>query len=416
MQPVKLIVIGGGGRGTGYAEYAREFPARAKVVGVAEPRDFYRNRLATTHQIPPDRAVTCWTQMAARDKFADAVLICTQDNLHVDPAIAFARKGYAILLEKPMAPDEQGCRRIVQAVVDSDVLLAVGHVMRYTTYTRKLKQLLVAGRIGEIVSIQHLEPVGYWHQAHSYVRGNWRNEAESSFMLLSKSCHDLDWLRHVMDRRCEKVSSFGSLHHFRRASQPAGAADRCLDCSVESACPYSAKKIYLDRVARGDTEWPSDVLTPTVTVASVTEALRTGPYGRCVYACDNDVVDHQVVTLQFAGGATASFTMTAFAEMGHRRTTVFGTRGEIRGDGEQIQIYDFLSDELETIKGKALDAGLLGGHGGGDFGLMQGFVDAVASGDRSKVLSGPAETLESHLMVFAAERARGEDRVVEIDL
>ena len=414
MKPVTLAVIGAGDRGTTYANYAREHPDLAKVVAVAEPREFYRQRLGAVHGIAAQCVFADWTQAAARERMADAAIIATPDALHAGPAVALAKKGYHILLEKPMAPNEADCRRIVQAVTENKVLFAVCHVMRYTAYTRRLKSVLDSGVIGQVVSVQHLEPVGYWHQAHSFVRGKWRNEAESSSMLLAKSCHDLDWLRYIMGARCLKASSFGSLYHFRKDSKPAGAADRCLDCPVEPRCPYSAKKIYLGRFARGHTGWPVNVLAPEVTEESLTEALRTGPYGRCVYACDNDVVDNQVVNMLFEGGRTACFTMTAFNKHEARKTRIFGTLGEIHGDGRRIERFDFLTDGTEVIDTAGPDGTALGGHGGGDYELMKSFISAVAGNDPSKILSGPQETLESHLMVFAAEKARREGRAVEV--
>ena len=414
MRPVTLLVVGAGGRGAGYAQYAAAHPDQARVVGVAEPRDYHRTRLAQSHAIPASRTFTDWRQAAAEPRFADAVLICTQDAMHEEPAIAFAGQGYHMLLEKPMAPTAASCRRIVAAVQKADILFAVCHVMRYTAYTRLLKQLVTSGTIGDPVSLQHLEPVGYWHQAHSFVRGAWRNEAESSPMLLAKSCHDLDWIRYVMDVPCESVSSFGTLSHFRADQRPAGAADRCVACALDSRCPYSAKRFYLNRFARGQTGWPVNVVAPEPTEATLLEALRTGPYGRCVYACDNDVVDHQVVNFQFQGGRTGAFTMTAFTEYRHRQTRIFGTRGELTGDGEKVQIYDFLTEKTTVHDAIRSDASILGGHGGGDMGLMSDFVAAVAHHDPSRILSGPAETLESHLMVFAAEQARRENRVVAV--
>lgn len=416
MQPVRFIVAGAGGRGTGYAAYAAEHPNLAELVGVAEPREIPRMRLATEHDVPPDNLFLDWQEAAAREKFADAVVITTQDAMHTEPAIAFAEKGYHLLLEKPMAPTADECRRIVDAVKANGVMLAVGHVMLYTHYTQALKKILDSGAIGEIVSIQHLEPVGYWHQAHSFVRGNWRNEAESSFMLMAKSCHDIDWLRYIMGERCQSVSSFGSLKHFRQEEKPPEAknARRCTACDYEAQCPYSAKTFYLDHVARGNTNWPVNVITFDTTEAGVLAALENGPYGRCVYECDNDVVDHQVVNMEFAAGKTASFTMTAFTMAGHRRTSIFGTRGEIYGDGVNIQITDFLTDETRTIDTTSSDSSILGGHGGGDLGLMSSFIQAVATDDPSGLLSGPDETLESHLIVFAAEQARREHRVVDL--
>ena len=416
MKPVSYIVIGAGGRGTGYASFAGRHPDRAEVVGVAEPREPARMRLVTEHDIPPDNIFSDWVDAAAREKFADAVVISTQDAMHTEPAIAFAEKGYHILLEKPMAPTADECRRIVDAVKANGVILAVGHVTLYMPYTQRLKQLLNKDVIGEIISIQHLEPVGYWHQAHSFVRGNWRNEAESSFMLLAKSCHDIDWIRYIMAERCQSVSSFGSLRHFRKAEKPlqAGDAMRCLDCHYEPHCPYSAKRLYFTCLERGHTGWPVNVITFDLTPAGVEKALREGPYGRCVYECDNDVVDNQVVNMLFESGKTASFSMMAFTRLGHRRTRIFGTRGEIYGNGQQIHIHRFVGDETEVIDTTRSDAAITGGHGGGDYGLMSAFIEAVANNDPTNLLSGPDETLESHLIVFAAEQARREHRVVDL--
>ena len=411
-KPITAIIIGAGSRGMTYASFSQEHPDRLQIVGVAEPRPWNRRFMADTYHLPAANVAADWRELAARPKMADAVIICTQDAMHADPAVAFARKGYAMQLEKPMAPTEADCERIVRAVKENGILFAVCHVMRYTQYTQALKATLDSGAIGEVVSIEHLEPVGYWHQAHSFVRGNWRNEQQSSPMLLAKSCHDLDWIRYMMGAACKSVSSFGSLFHFRREQQPAGASDRCLDCAVEANCPYSAKKIYLGMLAQGRSGWPVDVVAPEPTLESVTQALRSGPYGRCVYACDNDVVDNQVVNMSFAGGQTAGFTMTGFTHLGHRKTTVFGTRGEATGDGEVIDYLDFLSDQthhIDTRVGRDL-----GGHGGGDYGLMDHFIAAVANDDPSLILSGPDESLETHVMVFAAEKARKEHIVVDL--
>lgn len=408
------LVIGAGARGRGYATFTTKPEHGAQVVGLAEPRDWYREDTARTYSVPAENVFKDWQAAAARPRFADVAIISTQDALHVEPMLAFAEKGYNILLEKPMAPDAEGCRRIVKKALEKGILFAVGHVMRYTDYTRQLNQIVDAGTIGDVVSIEHMEPVGYWHQAHSYVRGNWRREDESSSMLLAKSCHDIDWLRHLMGKPCRKVSSFGSLKHFRKEEKPAGAGERCVACGIEPTCPYSAKKIYLGRLAGGHTGWPVNVLAPEVTTETITEALRTGPYGRCVYSCDNDVVDHQVVILEYEGGRTASFTMTAFTAHGGRKTRIFGTRGMIEGDGSVIKILDFLTDQCQTVDTRAPDAGLLGGHGGGDYWLMRYFTDAVRHNDPSRILSGPQEALETHLTVFAAERARREGRVVEM--
>jgi predicted dehydrogenase len=413
-KPVTLLIIGAGGRGRGYAAFAQEHPDRVRIAGVAEPRPDFRQYMVDNYQLPPEHVFTDWKEAADKPRFTDAVIISTQDAMHAEPAVAFAEKGYAILLEKPMAPNELDCIRIVDAVKKNGNFFAVCHVMRYTQYTQAMKKIIDSGAIGEVVSLQHLEPVGYWHQVHSFVRGNWRNEKESSFMLLAKSCHDLDWIRYIIGKTCLSVSSFGNLKHFRKEGQPVGASDRCLTCGVEASCPYSASKIYLKMVENGYTYWPVDVLAFNPTVETVTEALRTGPYGRCVYACDNDVVDHQVVNMLFEGGGTGTFTMTAFTEQAHRKTRIFGTRGELVGDGVEIVHYDFLTDEKKTIDTTAMDGTIVGGHGGGDYGLMDRFIQAVAEANQDIVLSGPDESLETHRMVFAAEKARKEHRVVDL--
>lgn len=408
MEPVKLIVVGAGNRGQAYAKFAECCPDKVKIVGVAEPREWHREDMAKRHSIPSEHVFKCWTELAKVPKFADGVIISTLDDMHVEPVEAFAKLKYHILLEKPMAPDEEGCRRIYQAIKENGVIAAVCHVLRYTAYTRKLKSIVDAGKLGEIVAVQHFEPVGFWHQAHSFVRGNWRNAEETSPMLLQKSCHDLDWLRYIIGKPCEKISSFGSLKHFKKSEQPIGAADRCLDCPahVEAACPYSARRIYFGFMNKGMTGWPLDVVVPDATYESIEAALRTGPYGRCVYACDNDVVDNQVVNMLFEGGTTASFLMTAFSPHEGRKTTIHGTRGYLIGDSAKIRVYDFLTEQWTEYDTRQGDNSILGGHGGGDGGIMNDFVTAVATNDPSQILSGPDVSLETHLSVFAAERAR----------
>ncbi|MFD7644420.1 Gfo/Idh/MocA family protein [Kitasatospora sp. NPDC059795] len=224
--------------------------------------------------------------LAARPRLADAAVVATQDNQHTEPVEALAAAGYHLLLEKPMATTEEDCLRIVRAAEDAGVLLTVCHVLRYTTCTRTLKELIDSGRLGEVESIQHLEPVGWWHQAHSFVRGNWRREDESSPMLPAKSSHDVDRLLYLMGRPPERVSSFGGLAHFNERNRPAAATDNCLDCPVEPTCPYSAPRLYLGCLGDPDKEyWPLGAVTADRTEDGVRAALRTGPYGRCVYAC-----------------------------------------------------------------------------------------------------------------------------------
>ena len=417
-KPVKLAIIGAGARGRGYATYAKAFPEKLQIAAVADPNEYRRNQMAEMYNIPQEMRFVSYEDFVKAPKVCDAVAICTQDNLHEAPAIACAKAGYHILLEKPMAPTAEACRNIVAAVKEAGVMMAVCHVLRYTSYTAVIKKLIEDGEIGEIMTIQHLEPLGYWHHAHSYVRGNWRNEAESSPMLLAKSCHDVDWLRGIMGKKCTAVHSFGTLRHFKASEKPAGAADRCCDCpvSVESNCPYSANKIYFrDRFCKGHKLWPVNVLVPDPNAEKLEKALKEGSYGRCVYACDNDVVDNQVVNMLFEDGSTASMTMTAFNFNSGRKTRIFGTRGEIDTDSSTITIRHFLDDSTRVVDTEtANDGGILSGHGGGDGGLMNNFVQAVAENDPSLILTGIDETLESHLMVFAAEKSRREGTVCKL--
>jgi predicted dehydrogenase len=317
-----------------------------------------------------------------------------------------------------MATTEEDCRAIMATRQETGRILAVCHVMRYSNYAQAMKRMLESGLIGDIISIHHIEPIGYWHFAHSYVRGNWRREADSSPALLAKCCHDLDILRHWMGRRCLRVSSFGSLMHFKKESQPQGAADRCLECpqSIESGCPYSAIKIYL-RDRRNVSDWPNNVLTMDTSPEGITKALREGPYGRCVYACDNDVVDHQIVSMEFDGGATAVLNMVATTVAQARETWVMGTKGQLRSDDMgTIRHLNFLNGREEIHDSK--DVGKVDvatGHAG-DNAIILSFIKAIAENDPSALLTDPEVSLESHLMAFAAERSRKNGKAEEVRL
>jgi len=405
---VTVVVAGAGVRGVTYARHA--VVGGARVVAVAEPDSGRRERFAAEFGVRADRAFADWTQLVDAGRIADAAVVTTQDHLHEGPAIALAGLGYHILLEKPMAPTEAGAAAIAATVAGHGTVFAVCHVLRYTPYTRALRRLLDAGRIGRLVSAQHLEPVGWWHHAHSFVRGHWANTRTSAPMLLTKACHDVDWLLYLFGRQPRLVSSFGSLYHFRPEERPAGAADRCLDCAVEPTCPYSAPRLYLSCLGDPKTEfWPLSPVTDDATPDGVRAALRTGPYGRCVYLGDNDVVDQQVVNLSFVDGATCSLTVTAFTPMESRRTRLFGTHGYVEGDGRTLRVVDFRTGAEERI-----DTPALAGHDGGDAGLIDAFVTAVATGDPSHVHSDAATSLASHQVVWAAERARLSGTVVNL--
>jgi predicted dehydrogenase len=273
---------------------------------------------------------------------------------------------------------------------------------------RKVKEMIAAGAIGEVITIDQLEAVNPQHQAHSFVRGNWGNEARSTFMLLGKSCHDVDILMYLMGRDCVKVSSFGKLSHFTPANKPPGSPHRCTDgCPVESTCPYSSIKMYVNG------NWGNYLGLQRKSPEQRMEFVRTSPYGLCVYNTDNDVVDHQVVNFEFDNGATGTFTMTAFA-MGGRMLRVHGTHGEIMADIDKRTIrwrtfWDPTKDEMVDLPEET------GGHGGGDDNVMSALVSAIRTGDQSRILTGTDESLRTHAVTFAAEMSRREGRVVSMD-
>lgn len=411
---VHYALLGAGNRGTKYATWVSEHPDRARVVAVADPDAEARDRIGDLCGVAPERRYASWRELLAAGKLADSAIVATQDADHVGPAITALELGYDVLLEKPMAPNEADCRAIVAAAQASGGLFAVCHVMRYTPYTRLVREIIASGVLGDIASIQHLEPIGWWHFAHSYVRGNWRDEASSSSLLLAKSCHDIDWMAYVMDSPIAAVSSFGSLRHFRAGQAPEGAAARCVDCSLQRSCAYSAVDIYLERPFGGPGSWPGYVLTRHDD--QLPDAVAEGPYGRCVYASDNDVVDHQVVSMEFESGATGSFTLTAFTDKADRATRIFGSNGCLEGDGDTIRVLDFTTREWTThASNRPGDMDAASGHGGGDAGLMDSWTAAVAAQDQSLVSSDAASALASHLAVFAAERARKQRLVLEVD-
>ena len=409
MKPITAVVLGAGSRGSIYAGYSKAYPGELQIVAVAEPREDRRAMLAEDLHLSGSQCFASWQELLARPKMADCAFVCTLDDDHVEPAIRAMELGYHILLEKPMSNTEEECRLIVDTATRTGRTLAVCHVLRYTPFYMTLKRLIDQGEIGEVTTINQIENVGYWHQAHSFVRGNWRNTRETSPMILQKSCHDMDILLWLMGKDCKRVQSFGSLRHFTPENAPEGAPKRCLEgCPQADACPYYAPRLYMDMRLTG---WPVDVITTDLSEAGRRKALEEGPYGRCVYHCDNDVVDRQIVNLEFEGGAVATFTMTAFSADFSRQLKIFGTRGQITADmgTRQIVLHRF-GEEKQTIP---LDEGLLrSGHGGGDYGIMADFLHILRHGGESR--TNARISLQSHLICFAAERSRTENIVVKL--
>ncbi|MEZ0348762.1 MAG: Gfo/Idh/MocA family oxidoreductase [Thermus sp.] len=406
----RILFLGAGNRGFAYARHATALGAA--VVGVAEPRRERREAFQKAFGV--ERAFTTWQEALDAPRIGEAAIVALPDRLHKEAAVALMEKGYHLLLEKPIAPTWPEVEEVAKAKAKTGRLVAVAHVLRYTPYAQALKALLREGAIGEVVSAQHLEPVGHWHYAHSFVRGNWRKEAESSFFLLAKSVHALDWLLFLLPGEVARVASFGGLYHFRPERRPAGAAERCLACpeGVERRCPFSAKRIYLEAFDRGERGWPLDVVAFPLTRENLLRALEEGPYGECVYLGRNDVADHQVVVLEYKDGKTASFHTEGLSRMRFRETRLFGTEGELYGDGRYLRLSHFVKGERVVDLELEREGSVRTGHGGGDFGLMRAFLQAVAKEDESLLEPFP-EAVYAHRLAFLAEEGRRLGRVME---
>lgn len=421
-KPVKVAIAGLGNRGREtYAKSAELHPDKMEIVAVADI-DSEKVRLAAEKfNVPKEACFSSAEEMLKQEKLADVMIIATQDRQHVAHAVEALEKGYHLLLEKPVSPELEECKRLAEVAKRCGRKVVVCHVLRYTPIYQKVKELLDSGVIGDVVSIMASENVGWFHQAHSFVRGNWSNSKETSPMILQKCCHDMDILLWLTGKTCKSVSSFGDLYLFRRERAPEGAAGRCVDgCKARAGCPFDAEKIYMDHeeygILHGNRGWPLDVLALHPSRKSIEEALRSGPYGRCVYYCDNNVVDHQVVNLNMTDGSTFSLTMCGFTADISRYTKFMGTKGEIIADmaANTIQLTEF-GREAKVIKIRKSED--FSRHGGGDNRMVEDFLDMIIEGrvpdDR---MTSVERSVESHYCALAAEESRLKDgAVIEIE-
>lgn len=411
-EPIKIALIGAGFRGMKYGEYAHKSLKAMKIVAVADPDEAKRAKARERFDIAEDRCYQDWDEFFAQPKDADAVFICTRDRDHFEPAIKALKAGYHVLLEKPMSPDWRECIELGKAAEEANRALTICHVLRYSPFFQTIKELLVSGRIGRLMSIQHNENVAYWHQAHSFVRGYFSRAEDSSPMILAKSCHDLDLIRWFADAKCTSVASYGHLSYFRPEHAPKGAPKYCIEgCPVEDTCVYYAPDTYM--IENGG--WKAQAASADPSYEARYKAMQEGPFGRCVFQCDNDVVDHQVVAMEFENEVTAVFTMSAFTEKSNRTLKLMGTIGEIRASMEtnEIEIRTFGSGKLETIR--LVDPEGHIGHGGGDKRLIEDFGVTVRNFGTHHSATAASVSVESHLMAFASERSRVEKRMVRLD-
>lgn len=398
-RPVTAILIGAGNRGNIYADYALIHPGELKMVGVADQDAVRNGRFSRKHNIPAANRFYQWENVFKREKFADAVIIATPDQLHAPTCLQALEAGYDVLLEKPIGLTEEECRAILEKARATGRIVGVCHVLRYSPYFRQLKEIINAKTIGDIVSVQHMEPIGFSHMCHSYVRGNWHNSKKTSPIILAKSCHDTDILRWLINEPVEDVQCFGNLKLFTKENAPAGSTPRCTDgCAVESTCPYSAlqiyyrdrKRLYVFDLPENRRNWDYFIL----------KKLKTTDYGRCVFDMDNDQPDHLTVNMRFGNNITAVFSMEGLTSYEGRCTRIMGTTGDIVGDMETYTITDFRTGR-QTSWSLKTDF-----HGGGDHRLVQDWVQAVGHHNPAILSSTIDVSVVSHLMAFAAERSR----------
>lgn len=416
MKKIKAILIGAGGRGTCYTSYMAKMPEMFQVVAVAEPIDSRRENIRKVHNIPEEMCFTDYKPLLELGKIVDLAIIATMDRDHFEPAMMAIDLKYDLLLEKPITPTPAECVKLTENAKKNNVRVVICTVLRYTQIFNHLKEIIDSGKLGEIMSINHEECVGNVHQSHSFVRGNWGNSERSSVMLLQKSCHDIDILQWLLGKKCLKVQSFGTLSYFVEKNAPAGAPNYCVQgCPAAETCPYNAIKLYYDDK---DNDWFRGAATreDNPTDEQVMKAISETLYGKCVYKCDNDVVDHQSVNMLFEDDITVTFTMNAFNK-GGRFIHIMGTKGEVRAaiDGNApIRVYDFETKTEVEIPYSGVD-GIAGGHGGGDEGIVRTLYSYLVGEYSGNAVPTIDESCYNHLVVFAAEESRMTNKVIDVE-
>ena len=406
---MNYILIGAGSRGMTYGGWAVR--NGHQITAVAELRPDRLRAAGDALHVPEEMRFTDGAELLAREKCADAAIIATMDRDHYGHVMLALDRGYDILLEKPISPAPAECLAIEEKANRLGRKITVCHVLRYTPFWGTIKEVLDSRELGKIVAIKHSENIGNFHMAHSFVRGNWRNDKLSSPIIMQKSCHDLDILLWLTGTHCTRVAAFGSLGYFRPENAPEGAADRCCDCAVQG-CRFRAKDVYLPVLG----QWPADVVCLEPTEEALDDALRTGPYGRCVYRCDNNVCDHMSVILDFEDGVTATFSLTAQTSQVYRHIHIMCQHGEIIADGEArtVTVRHFVTSPNDTFDTRTIHVRSNGsGHGGGDAGIMEDFTSSLScAGSESR--SSISRSVESHLMACAIEHSRLTGTVVDM--
>ncbi|KAK9766085.1 hypothetical protein K7432_005082 [Basidiobolus ranarum] len=412
-RPVTICIIGAGNRGSVYANFALKNPHLMKVVAVASPTEFRRFNLAKRHDIPPENVFSNWKELAMRPRVADAVIITNLDSLHYRSALAFIEKGYHFMLENPPPLNLEECLSLVNAATRYNVIFMVGHPERHSSYNRTMKRLIDSGAIGEVMSIQHMEPIGFYHFRPSFSRSGMKKR-ENSLSLMAKNIHDIDLISWFMGTKCRRVSSFGNLYKvYKGKNFQIRNSVRCRQCPHEQECSYLAKQMYLDT-----SPW-SEGHRATSPVDEI-ESLASSYDSRDDTYSDNEIgdsCDNQVINMEFDGGKTCNFTMVVCTEsMCERKIRIFGTLGELEADGHVVRHFDFLTRRSEIIRPDRDDEHEDDTLNSGDYGVIRFFLECVALFDsQGRVFCEPQDVLENHLYVLAAEHARNTGSVVNID-
>jgi predicted dehydrogenase len=403
-----IAVIGAGVRGVSLARKVLTSDMPARIIALAEPDPEKRRNFSAEFMLPEGSAFPGWEGFVTSPVSCDAAIIATLDNQHAGPAMACLNHGWHILIEKPLADTFADCLKIVKKQKEKKSVIAVCHTLRFMFGYRKVKDLVVNGAIGEIVHIEHMEAISNIRFAHNYVRGRWSQEKLNTFLLLHKCSHDIDYLCWLINRKCMRVSSFGSLKYFKKSNAPDGSTYRCTEgCSIAGSCPYNAFNIYV----RGPLEeWPARDISSVHTAEAHLGAINKGPYGICVWQAENDVVDHQVVMMEFEGGATATCTLTGYSATNGRRIRLQGTRGEILLDeaSDTITLKKFYSNSKETFNIPAVKS-----YHPEDQDIVNEWLSSVILS--TSVTVDATEALKTHAVVFAAELSRKEKRTVEMN-
>lgn len=398
MKVVKLAVLGYGNRGQGYTDYALKHSEEYSVEAIIEKNE------EKTRNIDKDKIkiFTNLNEFLQSDIKVDIVCVATQDADHYENAITLLKNGYDLILEKPISNNFSECEKIYKASVKYNKKIFVCHVLRYTAFYNYIKKALLDNEIGKIINIQTNENIGYWHMAHSYVRGPWRNSDNASPIILAKCCHDLDLICWFINEQCVSVNSVGALSVFKKENKPLGSADYCSKCKLSEECNYHTMKIYPYH------PWTNlYYMTEEPTEENIKKKIVGTDYDRCVFNCDNNVCDHQSVIMKFSSGAVATHTLSAFSQNVYRKIHIQGTLGELYGTFDEyenvveIRKFDGSSKTIDTNKFKYEDSP----HGGGDAAFMHE-VYAVLNGADSISITSIEQSILSHKIAFFAEKSR----------